>query len=147
MPDRLRVLLLERNRYRSLLITRALLEMSGSAVIARFESGTEVVRELLSTAYDIAITNINGVAGRAEDFVRAVRVARRGTILIALGGKETPKAVASEIESIADRYLVWPEDPSGLLPDEFRRTIRTVGRFDSAVDLPDEVTADPVLIA
>ena len=105
MADPVRILILDRNRYRSLLIERTTSEIIPSSMAARFNSGTEVVRELLATHYDVAMLNLEDLE-RPVDMVAAARLARPGIKLLVVGLPETPKRVIAAIQPLADTLLV-----------------------------------------
>ena len=136
MAAPVRILILDRNRYRSHLTERTISEIVPSPMIARFNLGTEVVRELLTTHHDIAILNLEGVE-RPVDMARAVRLARPDIKLIVVGLPETPKRVVAAMQSLADSFLC---DRNAMLSESLGRAI------EAAFELSSGVTRQPVAI-
>lgn len=144
MTNRLRILLLDQSRYQAMLIERMLAEVVESPVVARFESGTAAVRELLVTHYDIAIMNIDYLE-RPVDLVQAARLARPAMSLIVVGAKETPHKVAAAIESVPNCQACWTGDPAARLPQAIRYAIGTTRHSKSDTSSRTPGVAEPVL--
>ena len=145
MTDPVRILILDRNRYRSLLVNRAVSEIAPLSVVARFDSGAEVVRELLSTRHEVAILSLEGIE-RPADLVQAARLARPDIALVVVGLRETPKRVVIAIRSLADSYLCWDDDPAAPLPEPILRAIAAAGGVASVAAGPDAAVEEPILV-
>ena len=146
MKERVRILLLESNRYRSLMIARALQDEFGSAVVARFESEADARRQLMSFAYDVAIINTEAIAGRPVHFLQTVSLAQRRLALIALGRPETPQSVVGALESVVDEYLVWRDGMAEAIPDAVRSAVRTSGLREILADISAEPDDEPAVL-
>ncbi len=143
MAAPLRILILDRNRYRSLMIERTVSRITPDSMIARFSSGTDVVRELLSTHYDIAILGLEGVE-RPVDMVQAIRLVRSEVKLLTIGLPETPKRVIAAIKPMVDTYLPWDVDPGTAIPQPICRAIEEASGVDPRVAEQVAATEDPV---
>ena len=143
MTDPGRILILDRNRYRLLLTERAVAEIAPASMIARFDSGAEVVRELLTTRCDVAILSLEGIE-RPVDMVQAARLARPDIKLIVSGLPETPKRVVQAVQPLVDSYLSWDSDPGAQLPESIRRAIETACGVRSGVEQAVATTDEPV---
>lgn len=122
MPIPVRILVLDRNRYRSLMIERTVTQIAPDAMVARFSSGTDVVRELISTHYDVAILSLDGIE-RPVDMMQAIQMSRPDVKLLVVGLPETPKRVISAIEPTVESYLSWETDSGTLIPNSIYRVI------------------------
>ncbi|MCD6248876.1 MAG: hypothetical protein J7J98_00920 [candidate division Zixibacteria bacterium] len=140
MTDPVRILILDCNRYRALLIERIVSEIVSSSMVARFSSGAEVVRELLATHYDIAILSLEGIE-RPYDLVQAIRLARQDVKLVVAGLPEMPKRVVTAIEALVDSYSSWGTDPGTPIPAPVYRAI------EAACEVSHEVVDEARVIS
>lgn len=143
MTAPVRILILDRNRYRSLMIERTVSLIVPDSMIARFSTGTDVVRELLSTRYDVAILSLEGI-DRPVDMVQAIRLVRTQLKLLTIGLPETPKRVIAALKPIVDSYLRWDVDPGAAIPQPVYRAIEVACGSDSGVDEQVAAVEDPV---
>jgi len=146
VADPIRILILDSNRYHSLLIERTLSEVVPSSMVARFNSGTEVVRELLATHYDVAILSLEGIE-RPVDLVQAARLARPDIKLVVAGLPETPRRVVTAIQTLVDSYSRWDTDPGAPVPEPIIRAIEAACGVSSGVVDVAEVIAEPSLVS
>jgi signal transduction histidine kinase len=114
---RLRILLVEPNRYQALLIDRALSSRFPSAVTARFASAAEAATELRRASYDVVVVDAESLSGDPEDLFYAARAGNSDIILIVFGPAEIPEPLKATISSWADRFVEADERLSDNLPD------------------------------
>ena len=120
---RLRILLLEPNRYRAILIERTLNKYFGLPVLARCETGDIALKELRANTYQVAIFNFDGIRTDAVGFIRQARATNSDLLMIGLARPETPRTVAAAIRRWGDDYLVWQDPIGGHLPGAIGKAV------------------------
>jgi signal transduction histidine kinase len=124
MVHRLRILLLEPNRYQALLIDRELSERFPTAVIARFTSGVEAKEELHRACYDVVIFDGDSLNCNPEELFFTARAANSAVVLIVLGSTATSDEVIAAASKWADELVNHEERQ----PDELADIIQ---KFES----------------
>ena len=117
MLSRLRVLLLEPNRYQALLIDREIAEHFNSAVTSTFASEGEAIEELRRAQYDVIIVDSYASESDPDDLYFTIRESSPEIVAIILGGDDAPGRVIEAAETWADWFLVLDEGFHELLPE------------------------------
>ena len=102
-----RLLILDRNRYRALLTERAVSEVMSEAIVTRLKTDAEATRELMDSAYDVAIINLDHVE-RPIETVRLARSRWPDIKLFVIGRPETSKRIVGSIEPLVDLFVSRP---------------------------------------
>lgn len=116
MIDRMRILLLEANRYYSLLHERTLAEHFTSAVVARFSSGPAALEELQGAVYDVAVLACDAGTDFDLELFWQARESNSNIVLVAIGSADTPPAMVAAAREWSDEYLVRSDDTPDRLP-------------------------------
>jgi signal transduction histidine kinase len=114
---RLRILLVESNRYQALLIERALSGRFPSAVTARFSSSADAISELRRASYDVVIADADSINGDPEELLYAARSGNSSIILIVFGPSTISASLRATVNSWAERYVETDNHLPERLPD------------------------------
>ncbi len=117
MISRLRVLLLEPNRYQALLIDREISAHFSSAVTATFASETEAVKELRRAQYDVIIVDSYVSESDPDELYFSIREASPEIVAVIVGGEDAPSRVVEAAETWGDWFIVNDEGFHELLPE------------------------------
>ncbi len=135
MIHRLRVLLLEPNRYLSLLMEREISSVFRSAVMARFDQEDAAVEELGRTSYDVAVVDLEQAADDHGDLLADIREACPQIVLIAVGSQEQIEVEDNGGFVWADRMIPKNELTHHAIPeiiaqfsDRWEQVVRQEGR-------------------
>lgn len=142
MSDKMRVLLLEPNRYRALIISRMLLKASGSVVLAQFTTGKGALDELAATAYDVAIVNMTAMDNDLMSQLEMVIKNHRGMKLVALGSPETPKSIASAIARLPQSCLIYSDYDDNSIPPDLSQAILAAGKASRTSTMARQLVAE-----
>lgn len=116
MINRMRILLLETNRYHALLHERALAEHFSSAIVARFSSAVAALEELQGVVYDVAVIACDADADFDAEMFWQARESNSSIVVVAIGSADTPAALAAAAREWSDHYLIRSEDTPERLP-------------------------------
>jgi len=121
-----RAILYEPNRYRSLLVQRALTEELGPLVVARFSVESEALDDLCSNTYHLALVNLDALEGDCDRFFQKARRANPELLLITIASPETPRRLLEVAEKYGARLIVWQpwQEP------DFVQFLRSVAKSD-----------------
>lgn len=116
MIHRLRILLLEPNRYLALLMEREIAQTWRSAVIARYENEQAATEELGRTRYDIAVVDLeSSIAGR-PGLLSEIRESSPRIVIIAVAPRALLDQDAEKALRSADRIVPKDDRTPGRLP-------------------------------
>lgn len=102
MIHRLRVLLLEPNRYLALLMEREIAARYRSSVTARFDNRAAAIEELNRTRYDVAVVDVDQADDGYVELLADMREARPKIVLIVMAPQEM-------IDDEGEDGLVWAD--------------------------------------
>lgn len=131
---RLRILLLEANRYRSLLIDRELSRRYTTAILTRFADVGDALRELRTNTYDVAVIDLESVLDRTESFLVSIRETNPNIVLVGFGPTDMSAVQRHAVELWADSYLVSDDDVHTALAGVIDRFARRWERVTSDAD-------------
>lgn len=117
MIHRLRVLLLEPNRYLSLLMEREIAGLYRSAVTARYDDENAAVEELGRTRYDVAVVDIERLAESYGDLLADIREACPQIVLVVVAPQRLIDAEGHDGLVWADKMLPKNEQTYQALPE------------------------------
>jgi len=121
MIHRLRVLLLEPNRFLSLLMEREIKARYRSAVTARFDDENAAAEELNRTRYDVAVVDVERSGESYGDLLADIRESRPRIVLIAIAPEGLIEAEGSDGFVWTDEVLPKDEQTYLVLPDMIDR--------------------------
>ncbi len=106
MTDRIRVILVEPNRYRALLIERELTAAFPSLVLVRFDEVSAAVQELEQAGYDVAIVNGHFPEWQCRQFLDTAHLSRPSMMVILVGRSQNFPSDGTDADCLADEYII-----------------------------------------
>ncbi len=117
MNTNLRILLMEDNKYHSLLIKRELTESYPQAVLSVFQSAAFAFDELQRNNYRVAIIDFNPAWSEGVDFIRKLHQEKPSLKIVVLALNDTNQLSQNVLEAGANRFIIKNDTFHRLLPD------------------------------
>lgn len=115
MSNHNRIMLLEPNRYRALLLQRMLEQYNSSAIVARFSDPDQALAELGRNGYIAVVVNIDSTLPVWPDFFQSVVQESPGIHLVALTSDRSSAAKFGNLYGISQCHLVHVDEAAEML--------------------------------
>jgi hypothetical protein len=89
--DRTRILMLETNRYRALLLQRALADKFPDSILAKFDRAEDVVEEMTRSVYAVVIVNLDALSAVETEQLQTAFRDHRPSVVMLLVSPETSR--------------------------------------------------------
>lgn len=110
-----RIMLLESNRYRALLMQRALEQSDSAAIVVRFSDPDQALAELSRNRYTAVIINIDSPPDLWREFFQSAVQKSPGLYLVALTSGRVSSAEFDQLARRSQCHLVHIDEASELL--------------------------------
>jgi len=115
MNNHPRIVLLEPNRYRALLMQRTLEQHDSAAIVVRFTDPDQALAELGRNGYAAVIINIDSPPGFWPEFFQSAVQKRPGLYLVALTSSRISAAEFDKLARCFQGHLVHADEANELL--------------------------------
>jgi len=110
-----RIMLLEPNRYRAVLIQRMIEQDNLYTIIARYSDPDQALDELTCNGYDAAIINADSLSGQWLDFCEAASRKNPGIYFVVLASDNVPQSASATLQKFFRYSLVKFADAAQLI--------------------------------
>jgi DNA-binding NarL/FixJ family response regulator len=110
-----RIMLVEPNRYRALLMQRTLEQHDRAAIVVRFSDPDQALSELSRNRYTAVIVNIDSLPGSGPGFLQSAAGENPGAHLVALTSGGTSAEESDKLARSSQCHLVHINDTVELL--------------------------------
>jgi hypothetical protein len=100
--DRTRILILEPNRYRALLLQRALAGKLEDSVLAKFDRAEDAVEEITRSVYTAVIVNLDALTAVEAEQLQAAFCDHRSSVVMLLVSPETSRLNLKILGSVSN---------------------------------------------
>lgn len=122
-----RILLLTPNRYRALLLQKALSRPLPEAIVVRFDSAVSAIEELLSSVYQAVVLDLDALTLTETNQLRAALYGNRTSGIVLLRTPETP----------ASKRRFFSQCPGTVCMDAAESADRIAATVMSTLKIPD----------
>jgi hypothetical protein len=110
-----RIMLLEPNRYRALLMQRTLEQHNRAAIVVRFSDPDQALSELSRNRYTAVIVNIDSLPGSKPGFLQSASRESPGAHLVAITSGGTSAEESDKLARCSQCHMVHINDAVELL--------------------------------